>query len=88
MYEARGRNSQEALQALERSLTIATRRRLFLALPQAFVGLFKPLFPKAVQERLKFEKAAYLSSLNELTPLTTDKASLTKFLNEVKQIVG
>merc|ERR1711988_506241 len=64
---------------------------LILNLPfilQAFVGLFKPLFPKAVQERLRFEKAAYLSSLNELTPLTTDKASLTKFLNEVKQIVG
>ena len=30
---------------------------LFLALPQAFVGLFKPLFPKVVQARLKFERA-------------------------------
>merc|ERR1719498_1170997 len=39
---------------------------------QAFVGLFKPLFPKSVQERLKFDSAPFLAKLNELTPLTSD----------------
>ena len=38
---------------------------------QAFVGLFKPLFPKSVQARLKFERAPFLADLGELTPLTT-----------------
>merc|ERR1711869_49496 len=47
---------------------------------QAFVGLFKPLFPKSVQERLKFAKAAYLSKLGELTPLTTDASARKAFL--------
>merc|ERR1719311_1670576 len=42
---------------------------------QAFVGLFKPLFPKTVQARLKFESAPYLAKLGELTPLTTDAAT-------------
>merc|ERR1719453_212065 len=64
---------------------------LILNLPfilQAFVGLFKPLFPKAVQERLKFEKAKYLSELKELTPLTTDANALKSFLTEVKGIIA
>ena len=64
---------------------------LILNLPfilQAFVGLFKPLFPKAVQARLKFEKAKYLSTLKELTPLTNDKNALNTFLAEVKSIVA
>jgi hypothetical protein len=64
---------------------------LILNLPfilQAFVGLFKPLFPKAVQERLKFEKAKYLSELKELTPLTTDANALKTFLGEVKGITN
>merc|ERR1711918_127183 len=64
---------------------------LILNLPfilQAFVGLFKPLFPKAVQARLKFEKAKYLSTLDELTPLTNDQNALKTFLAEVKQIVA
>ena len=39
---------------------------------QAFVGLFKPLFPKSVQARLKFTQAPVLSKLGELTILTTD----------------
>merc|ERR1711935_915137 len=37
---------------------------------QAFVGLFKPLFPKSVQARLKFTQAPVLSKLGELTVLT------------------
>ena len=53
---------------------------------QAFVGLFKPLFPKSVQARLKFESAPYLAKLGELTPLTTDRGVLTAFLAEVKKI--
>jgi protein-tyrosine-phosphatase len=50
---------------------------------QAFVGLFKPLFPKSVQARLTFDRAPYLSKLNELTPLTTDPTIRKAFLAEV-----
>lgn len=59
---------------------------LILNLPfilQAFVGLFKPLFPKSVQARLKFERAPFLAKLKELTPLTTDIGKKAAFLNEV-----
>lgn len=55
---------------------------------QAFVGLFKPLFPKSVQARLKFERAPFLSKLGELTPLTTDVAQRKSFLNEVKGLLS
>lgn len=51
------------------------------------VGLFKPLFPKVVQERLKFEKAPFLSKLNELTPLTSDPKAKAAFLKEVDSII-
>jgi hypothetical protein len=64
---------------------------LILNLPfilQAFVGLFKPLFPKSVQARLKFEGAPFLSKLGELTPLTTDAAKRKAFLDEVDSIIG
>merc|ERR1711990_904075 len=55
---------------------------LILNLPmilQAFVGLFKPLFPKSVQARLKFERAPFLSKMGELTPLTTDAKARNAF---------
>merc|ERR1719183_2672012 len=55
---------------------------------QAFVGLFKPLFPKTVQARLKFERAPYLAKLGELTPLTTDDGKRKAFLSEVDQLLG
>merc|ERR1712037_745973 len=54
---------------------------------QAFVGLFKPLFPKSVQERLKFERAPFLSKLGELTPLTTDSNTRKSFLAEVENLL-
>jgi len=54
---------------------------------QAFVGLFKPLFPKSVQARLKFERAEYLSKLGELTPLTTDSGKRKAFLNEMANLL-
>ena len=41
-----------------------------------------------MQARLKFEKAKYLSTLKELTPLTNDKNALNTFLAEVKSIVA
>ena len=44
---------------------------------QAFVGLFKPLFPKSVQARLKFERAPFLAKQTELTPLAA--VSSTRF---------
>ena len=55
---------------------------------QAFVGLFKPLFPKSVQARLKFESAPFLAKLNELSPLTSDSTARASFLREVEGIVG
>jgi len=63
---------------------------LILNLPfllQAFVGLFKPLFPKSVQDRLVFESAPALARLKELTPLTTDKNVLTTFLDEIEKML-
>ena len=54
---------------------------------QAFVGLFKPLFPKSVQERLKFKTAPVLKSLKELTPLTTQPTTKKSFIAEVKKLL-
>merc|ERR1712054_491015 len=64
---------------------------LILNLPfilQAFVGLFKPLFPKAVQARLKFESAPYLTKLRTLTPLTDDANAKKDFLAEVDRLLS
>lgn len=55
---------------------------------QAFIGLFKPLFPKTVQARLKFEAAPYLAKLKELTPLTTDASVRKAFLAEVDKLLS
>lgn len=54
---------------------------------QAFVGLFKPLFPKSVQARLVFERAPVLAKLKDLTPLTTEKISRQSFLSEVDRLL-
>ena len=54
---------------------------------QAFVSLFKPLFPKSVQARLKFEKAPVLSKLGELTILTTDSSKRALFLAEINGLL-
>lgn len=54
---------------------------------QAFVGLFKPLFPKSVQERLVFTRAPVLASMTELTPLGNDPLMKTKFVREVKSLL-
>ena len=61
-------------------------KTMILNLPfilQSFVGLFKPLFPKSVQDRLEFARAPFLASLDELTPLTTDPTARAKFVAEV-----
>jgi len=55
---------------------------------QAFVGLFKPLFPKSVQSRLVFVPAPVLAKLRDLTPLTADKNSRQSFLTEIKKLLG
>lgn len=63
---------------------------LILNLPfilQAFVGLFKPLFPKSVQERLVFESAPSLAKLQDLTPLSTSTDSRKNFLTEIKKLL-
>ena len=54
---------------------------------QSFVGLFKPLFPKSVQDRLEFARAPFLASLDELTPLTTDPTARAKFVAEVDELL-
>jgi len=54
---------------------------------QAFVGLFKPLFPKVVQERLKFEGAPFLAKLGDLSALTTDAGKKQAFLKEVDSLL-
>ncbi|GMH98913.1 hypothetical protein TrST_g6877 [Triparma strigata] len=54
---------------------------------QAFIALFKPLFPKTVQDRLLFERAPFLASQKELTPLTTTPKSRDRFLAEVKKLL-
>ena len=48
---------------------------------------FKPLFPKSVQERLKFKTAPVLKSLKELTPLTTQPTTKKSFIAEVKKLL-
>lgn len=54
---------------------------------QGFIGLFKPLFPKSVQERLKFKPAPVLANLKELTPLTTDAATRKSFGAEIDKLL-
>jgi len=54
---------------------------------QAFVALFKPLFPKTVQARLKFLRAPVLGSLSELTPLTSDSNTRQRFINEIDNLL-
>lgn len=54
---------------------------------QAFIGLIKPLFPKTVQDRLKFKSAPVLAKLKELTPLSTNANSRDDFLREIKSLL-
>jgi len=64
---------------------------LILNLPfilQAFVGLFKPLFPESVRAKLRFEGAPYLAKLGELTPLVTDDSATAAFCKELEVIIG
>ena len=81
-------SSSEQYEKLYPSLAGPT---MILNLPlvlQAFIALFKPLFPKTVQERLLFERAPVLKSLVELTPLTTDARTRNSFLSEVNKLLG
>jgi len=54
---------------------------------QAFVGLFKPLFPKSVQDRLKFVRAPVLAACKDLTPLTGSGAARKNFIAEIDQLL-
>ena len=54
---------------------------------QAFVALFKPLFPKTVQARLKFLRAPVLASLAELTPVATDGNTKKKLMAELDRLL-
>jgi hypothetical protein len=54
---------------------------------QAFVGLIKPLFPKAVQNRLKFVRAPVLGEQTDLTPIVKDPATKKAFLDEIEKLL-
>jgi hypothetical protein len=64
---------------------------LILNLPgilQAFVGLIKPLFPKTVQDRLKFKKAPVLARQKELSPLgVIGGEERERFLAEIQRLM-
>lgn len=64
--------------------TLITNLPLIL---QAFVGLFKPLFPKSVQDRLKFVRAPVLAKCKDLTPLTGSGAVRKGFIAEIDQLL-
>ena len=49
--------------------------------------MFKPLFPKSVQERLVFSSAPVLAKLKDLGPLTDAPASKKAFLAEVQKLL-
>lgn len=55
---------------------------------QAFIALFKPLFPKTVQARLKFERAPYLAKMTDMSKLATDSSAKTSFLSELTGLVS
>ena len=62
---------------------------LLLNLPfllRALVSLFKPLFPPAVLERLKFEKAN--NAPEDLAALLTDAGTRKAFLDELQTILA
>lgn len=62
---------------------------LILNLPfilQAFVSLFKPLFPKSVQARLKFLRAPVLASMTDLSKLT-ESTPKQRFLAETERLI-
>ena len=78
--------SSEQYEKLYPSLAGAT---MIMNLPfvlQAFVGLFTPLFPQSLQDRLKFVPAPYLGKLKDLTPLAGG-ASRKVFLGELKRLL-
>jgi hypothetical protein len=54
---------------------------------QAFVGLITPLFPKVVQDRLKFVRAPVLGAQTELTPIARDPATKKAFLGEIEKLL-
>jgi len=54
---------------------------------QAFVGLFKPLFPKSVQDRLKFVRAPVLAACKDLTPLTGTGTARKNFIAEIDRLL-
>ena len=63
---------------------------LLLNLPfllQALVSLFKPLFPPAVLERLKFERSNQLGSVSDLASLNADAGARKAFLAELTTIM-
>ena len=81
----------ESSKSYERLYPALAGPTMILNLPfvlQAFIGLFKPLFPKSVQARLKFESAPFLAKLKELTPLTNEPSTRKGFLDEVDRLLA
>ena len=74
----------------EKYYPLLARETLILNLPfilQAFVTLFKPLFPNSIQESLIFKKAPYVKSVTQLTSLTEDIKAKNMFLDEINSII-
>ena len=78
--------SSEQYEKLYPSLAGATLITNLPFILQAFVGLFTPLFPQSLQDRLKFVPAPYLGKLKDLTPLAGG-ASRKVFLGELKRLL-
>lgn len=54
---------------------------------QAFIALFKPLFPKTVQARLKFARAPVLARCTDMSALSKERIARDSFLAEVKSLL-
>ncbi len=75
----------------EKYYPMLARETLILNLPfilQTFVSLFKPLFPKSIQNSLIFRRAKFLKNLPELTPLSYDIHTKFMFLDEINSIIN
>ena len=75
----------------EKYYPLLARETLILNLPfilQAFVTLFKPLFPKSIQDSLIFRKATYIKSVTQLTSLTENIEARNMFLDEIDSIIN
>jgi hypothetical protein len=90
-------SSPDFRKALSQSSTIAAsvypsvnRETLLLNLPKllsALVKLFKPIFPKTVQKKLKFCNGP-LKDIEDLAQIAREGAERTKFLDQIHELIS